>query len=424
MIRQEGRRYELRLETPSISFVPEPAQPGRPTYEQEYHASAARQFQEILAPLEGALDEAIDALLPEHAGVELLPFDGELPLVHARGRPVSGACRISESVGCPPDLSIGFGQGTLSLAFAQLPEGGALERLFDAVADAIWNILREHHARQRDATRRGPVPPEPLRFHYTCAADGTIEDLNGDAPGRPLAAERLPAPDALALCGTIAAIVAAAEDDGVVHAELDASHLRIDGAEVSIDRFGEASSEDGHPPEGGARFFAPPRLHIDWIARQRYGLGRAIFEVLAGRALDVPRAPAAEHDAAVGRALAEIEPAAVRGLLAKLLAWTPARRPSARSARAVLAAAVGRAAPAERRAASKIPARFAADTRGILDRCCKCGRPALRHAGRDIPTAEGYRPDCCWRERERRMLRAGGALLLAAAAALIAWWVY
>jgi hypothetical protein len=42
MIRQQGRRYELRLETPSISFMPEPDRPGEPTQEQRYHASAAR----------------------------------------------------------------------------------------------------------------------------------------------------------------------------------------------------------------------------------------------------------------------------------------------------------------------------------------------------------------------------------------------
>ena len=423
MIRQQGRRYELRLETPSISFAPDPSRPDRPTHEQEYHANAARRFKEILAPLKGALDDAIEAFLPEHPGVALLPFDGGLPLVHDRDRQASGPCRFSGHVGSPPDLNVGFDHGTLSLAFAKLPEGGALERLFGAIAGAIWTILREHHLRQREAGRRGPVPSEPARFHYTRAADGTIEDLNGEAPGRPLAAERLAAPAALELCGSIASIIAAAESDGVVHADLEASDIRIDGAEVSIDGFGEASSsKEAHPPEGNSNLFVPPGPRVDWTARQRYSLGHVIFQVLAGRVLDVPRAEATDHDLAVARALAEIEPIAVRDLLSKLLAWTPARRPSAREARAVLAAVV-EPAPPERRAPSKIPARLAADTRGILDRCRKCGRPALRHAGRNVGTANHYGPDCCWWERERRMLRVGGAILLAALAALIAWWV-
>ena len=64
MIRQQGRRYELRLETPSIAFMPQPVRPGEPTQEQAYHADAARRFHELLAPLAGTLDDAIEALLP------------------------------------------------------------------------------------------------------------------------------------------------------------------------------------------------------------------------------------------------------------------------------------------------------------------------------------------------------------------------
>lgn len=440
MIRQQGRRYELRLETPSISFEPQPVPPGEPTQEQAYHAEAARRFHELLVPLEGTLDDAIEALLPAHPDAALLLFDERLPLVHDhdRARASGGACRFSETVDCPPDLySIGFDHGTLTLAFAKLPEGGERQHLFGAIIGAIWTILREHHTRQREARRRGPAPSQPARFHYTRAADGTIEDLNGEAPGRRLAAERLAAPAALELCAAIAAIVAAAERDGVVHADLDASDVRVDGAEpsaemsaavsaaVSIDGFGELdSATEGHPPEGTASLFAPPGPRIDWIARQRYSLGYTMFQVLTGRALDAPRAPAADHDAAVARALVDLEPAALRDLLAKLLAWAPARRPSARDAWAVLAALIEPApAPPDRRGASKIPARLAADTRGILDSCWTCRRPALRHAGRSIRTADGYRPDCCWWERDRRALRLGGAILFAVIAALLAWWL-
>src|SRR5262249_45639627 len=156
-----------------------------------------------------------------------------------------------------------------------------------------------HHLREREASRRGAPPPRSARFHYTRAADGTIEDLNGEAPGRTLAAERLDAAASLALCGAIAAIVATAERDGVVHADLEASDLRIDGdrdaQSVSLDGFGETDYDrPAHPPEGLSSLHLPPGPRIDWIARQRYSLGYLLFEVLSGRALDVPRAPAAE----------------------------------------------------------------------------------------------------------------------------------
>jgi hypothetical protein len=402
MVRQKGRRYEVRLETPSISFAPHPDHPGDNSHEREYHASARRRFEEVLAPLKRTLDDAIDALLPDHPGVTLLPFE--------RGKP-----HESSFVGCPPDLNIGFDHGTLSLAFGPPRDKDAEARLFAAIKGALWTILREDHLRKREARRRGPAPAEPTPFHYTRAADGTIADLTGEAPGRRVEN------GTLETCASVAAIIAITEDDGVVHAELDITNLRADGAELSIDRFGEVwSSDAGRAPEGGtSNLMLPPGRRLDWIARQRYSLGCVIYQLLAGKALEVPRGEA-DHDPAVARALAEIEPAAVRELLGKLLAFTPRKRPSARDAYAVLAANLAHSPPT--RGVSRIAERRAADTRGVLVECWKCGRPALRHAGRSVRTGDSYRPDCCWAERDRRMLRIAGATVLAGLVALI-WWI-
>lgn len=386
MVRQRGRRYELRLESPSISFATDPTHtPGTPTYEQQYHASAARRFREALAPLEGPLDAAIEALLPAHA---------ELALVNPRD---AGAHLVNRLIGSPPDLAAGFDHGTLTLAFATAPAPEPLDRLVAAILDAMWTILRAHQLAQREAARRGPAPADPQPFHYTRAADGTIDDLNGPAPGRRLGDGDTPA--TLELCAAIAAIVTVAEEDGVVHADLDASWIRVEGDEVSVGGFGERFSDrHGHPPEGTASLVLPPRgSPIDWIARQRYGLGQLLAE-LRGEA-------------------AELGP-----LIAKLRDPDPRERPSAREAWEVIAALVEPppAAPS-RSSATKAPARRAAETPGVLDTCRRCGRPALRNAGRNAGTRDDYGPDCCYFDRERRNLRLAGAGIVVLVAAAIAW---
>lgn len=396
MVRQKGRRYELRLSTPSISFAPDPRRPDAPTYEQEYHARAARQFKDALAPLDGPLDDAIDEVLEV-----LLREHPELVLV-APG--ASGAYRVERFVGSPPDLDAGLDHGMLTLAFANELGEAQIDRVFQTVLDAMWTILRTHHEQKREAARRGPAPSDPQPFHYTRAADGTIDDLNGAAPGRPLGETPLDTRAVLELCAAIAAVVAIAEDDGVVHADLEASNIRIDGPEVSIGGFGERiSSKRGHPPEGTADLRLPVRgSPIDWTARQRYSLGHVLFEVIGD---------------------AEVAPS-LRALIANLRDEDPRKRPSARAAWAVIAALVDPSpAPPSRSSPTKAPARRAAETPGVLDTCRTCGRPALRNAGRNAGTRDDYGPDCCYFDRERRNLRIGAAVLFAIIAAVIAWLV-
>src|SRR5262249_51048461 len=128
---------------------------------------------------------------------------------------------------------------------------------------------------------------------------------------------------------------------------------------------------------------------------QRYGLGLVCRDILVH--VQVPE---------------------VHAVVARLLAKRPRDRPGPDEARRVFEGATGEGAslsqgcdtPArlrfERRTPSRIAARLAQGTRGILEPCVVCGRPALASSSRDVPVGDGrYRPDCCWRARDRRKLR-------------------
>lgn len=431
VVRQRGARYELELSTPSISFPVEPPHPG-PTAEQRYHADAARRLGAALAPFDGPLDRAL-------AGIpELIAYDPELPPVASHREPGPGPCRWTFPVGAPPVSPAWPGGGAITVALATWPDDATRARVADAVGSAIAAILVAHHREARARRRRDPPGAEP-RFHYTRTAAGAVDDHTGAAPGQPPTATA----DPLALCEAIAAIITIAEADGVVHRDLGPEHVRVVGdpvpgsgddepalaGAVSLDGFGVVEGErprrapDGDPAlHGGGR-------PVDWLAYQRFRLGATCYRLLASVELDVPPGTGRRaHAAAVARALAALDaPASVRTALAAALDPAPARRPPARALWDALTARHPRPPPPPARAtAGHLAARRAAGARGLLEPCVACGRPALAGAGRDVRTATGLRPDCCFRARADRVTRAilaGLALAAAAGIALALRWL-
>jgi hypothetical protein len=142
--RQRGKRYELRLSTPSISFALDP--PGTsPTQEQRYHANAARSHAAALAPLEGALDTALEAL-------DLLELDDALPEVaHGGTSPVP--CRWTFVVSrSPPGWS---DLASVTVATACYPATDERMQIRDRITSCLHEIVDAHRRKIVES-----APPE------------------------------------------------------------------------------------------------------------------------------------------------------------------------------------------------------------------------------------------------------------------------
>src|SRR5262249_45058888 len=123
----------------------------------------------------------------------------------------------------------------------------------------------------------------------------------------------------LELAAALAAIVAAAEADGVVHAELQPSVVRVGAAGVAIEDFGVVYGDPaGRAPEGRADLYVGGDGPPDWRLRQRYGLGLVCRDLLAN-----------------------VDVAEVRAMVNALLAKAPRDRPSPDQARRVFEGATG-----------------------------------------------------------------------------------
>jgi len=154
-VTQASELHTLTLETPCISFAPNPPNPnGRPcpnkqSQEQRYHASARARFEAVLAPLDPGLGQALAAIRAARPELGLLPWSAELTLVPCfddwalnRYRDAgAGPCRLSQRLTAPGTDGDGL-DGTLELAFAKLPEKEVAERLRDEVAAEIERLRR------------------------------------------------------------------------------------------------------------------------------------------------------------------------------------------------------------------------------------------------------------------------------------------
>lgn len=168
-VTQASALHTLTLETPCISFAPDPPGPdGRPSdepsHEQRFHAAARARFEALLAPLDPGLGQALVALRAARPELGLLPWSADLPLVpcfddwaltrYREGG--AGACRLAQRLTAPGGGPDGL-DGTLELAFAELPAREVAERLRDEVAAEVTRLLRA--ARPPAEADAPPAPP-------------------------------------------------------------------------------------------------------------------------------------------------------------------------------------------------------------------------------------------------------------------------
>lgn len=167
-------------------------------------------------------------------------------------------------------------------------------------------------------------------FHYvrTHGPDGGVDAADGRAIGldlRSVLAEGCPPFNvAFTIITSLAEILSIAEEDDVVHGDIELADVLIDetGA-VSLEGFGREGSV---APEGRSTT----------TATDRYGLGRVAFALLEGAPLQALPTSVEGHenatiDAVLGVDLEELPEEVVSDVqwyLARLLAWDPGDRPA------------------------------------------------------------------------------------------------
>ena len=438
-ITQERELYALSLETPCMNFaLPEPTGDGQPTFEQRYHADAARAFEAILAPLDPGLSKELDELRTRYAKqAQLIPWSNDLPLLAGfekwaldRYRSEGGgAFRMRLRVKEPAWSEVeAVAWGGIELAFAALPSQEVVERLERDVNLTIDRLRTAHARRQRGALRPKTATAD---FHYVSWPDGAVEDRNGPGDGTRLPAlldvSPLPPAAASELATAIAILFVAAEQDGVIHPCLERSDVLIDerGA-VTVDGFGQKRRCTPSAPEAPRDFNTFERdRQPDWIAIQRHSLGALLTELLARDSATV-----APEVGALLSGLTSNDPVARPSALAawrtlqplangraQLTAWLTRLRGDDASVLPASAPPTTITDPPARRAPTQVPRRLLAGGFGILEPCIACGRPALAGVGidREERARAGpsrLRPDCCFRPRQRRNDRIARVTLL------------
>ena len=168
--RQRGTYYELTLSTPSMNFALDPAhEPGTPTYEQRYHASAAERFRANLAPFDGPLDALLPGLAAAHPGIALLALDDSLPKVQGRAEyslkqhraQRRGACRCEFILRHTPDTPPGLDHPSVVIALAKLPDDATLEGFLEAITQEIYRLRHEHLQQQAELERQAALANAP-----------------------------------------------------------------------------------------------------------------------------------------------------------------------------------------------------------------------------------------------------------------------
>ena len=244
-----GDWWHVVFETPRISFAPPPS--GHRSAERSYHDEHQRRFEDTIASLREPLDAYLASL---SASFGLLPWNAPEGQSYSIPIPMAHA-----------------------LAGIQVKVRSALEpiraeRLSMKGRQAIHSILH-----------RPAEPDHTCRFHLVRWPDGTIEDRGVAPVGCPTS--ELSVEAAEELVRRCAEIVAAAEREGLFHVDLlpDKVSLAMDGTVALLD-YGTPPRERGTlgrmekagaPPEMCFDdFYAPPGSAPDWMAVQRYGLGR------------------------------------------------------------------------------------------------------------------------------------------------------
>ncbi|GAA0540416.1 hypothetical protein GCM10010172_22090 [Paractinoplanes ferrugineus] len=213
----------------------------------------------------------------------------------------------------------------------------------------------QSRARIRDEARSAATLSHPniaQVYDYGEAADtGTpyvvMELINGPTLQQRVATGKLPPRSVFRICGEVAAALAAAHADGLVHRDIKMANIMVTPAGAKVVDFGIAAAAGPAAPEemlvGTPAYLAPERLTGDAIvpASDVYALGVLLYRLLAGGS------PwSVESTTQMLRAHVYVEPAplpetpgvppAVIALIARCLAKDPASRPSATEVSAIL----------------------------------------------------------------------------------------
>lgn len=224
--------------------------------------------------------------------------------------------------------------------------GGATVALKRMPLGAGDTLLRERFAAEAAAARRLEHPD--IARVFAAGVDGgtgwiAMELLPGvplDRHTRP--GHRLPMAHAIAVGARVAAALAHAHSQGVVHRDVKPANVMIDAASgrVALTDFGVASLVDGERTRTGLMLGTPAYMAPELLAggpasaaTDLYAFGVLMFELLAGRRPheaatlgELLRRVATEAAPPLAGLRPEV-PTAVATLVAALLARAPAERP-------------------------------------------------------------------------------------------------
>jgi serine/threonine-protein kinase len=248
--------------------------------------------------------------------------------------------------------------------------------------------------------------PRVVTVHDYGEEDGTpyivMELLDGETLADRLGRGPLPPGEAAAVCGQIAAALAAAHEAGLVHRDVKPANVCLTRDGVKVLDFGIAARGESRPDLGTPAYLAPEQLSRNPVtpAADVFALGVVIFEALTGRR------PYAEQDRRTGPPpllpLPPGPPAGLAGLIGRCLAADPAARPTAAAVAAALDPSFGAAAAAH-----------------------PGGAAAARPGAAEPPSAPGPRPrtavlaDPAGARRHRLFIVAGAAAAVLVAVAFL-----
>jgi predicted Ser/Thr protein kinase len=241
----------------------------------------------------------------------------------------------------------------------------------------------------------------------------TLQQLVSDAP--------IPPRRVFRICGEVAAALAAAHDDGLVHRDIKLANVMVTPAGAKVVDFGIAAAAGPAEPEEGLlgtpAYLAPERLTGGAIepASDVYALGVLLYRLLADESpwtVETTTQMLSAHIYVEPAPLPELPgvPSRVADLVDRCLAKDPGDRPDAAEVSAALADAA-EAVPVRAPAPVLPVTRFDEETEAIA--APRADVPEVRAA---IPGAAPRVP------RDRRNLMLAGAALVALVIAVPAWW--
>lgn len=273
-----------------------------------------------------------------------------------------------------------------------------------SIAAEARAVARLHHPNIIEVYDYGEVGCDGSRRPFV-----VMELVEGRSLAELLAGGALPWRVAVLVCAQVAAALAAAHEQGVVHRDVTPPNVMVTASGVKLLDFGicaetgDADTGDDNEIVGTPAYLAPERLEEGLVnpATDVYALGLLLYRALAGRA---PWAATSPLEAV--RAHRELDPEPLPGiaglpdeitaLCLRCLARQPGERPTAAQIALVLAQAAGIPITPEVAGAPVVGP--------LLPDVFRAGRafaPAVAHAGADVTeeTRQLDAPSSAWPRR-------------------------